>query len=173
MSATRSRLYSCVRDNPGIHFNEISRRLEIATGQTQHHLRVLQDEQRIHREDVTGRAHYYVPIYSLDERRTIALLRRETTREVIVYLLKHERARPVAIADRIGVVRSTVEWHLSNLVEFGVVEKEVVEDDETGRVVVSLVDRAETYRLLREIEPRWTNRLVDRFIRLTDELLED
>lgn len=173
MSATRSRIYECVRDNPGIHFNEIGRRLSIATGQTQHHLRVLQKERRLHREEVSGRTHYYSPAYSSRERRVIALLRRETTREVIVHLLKHERARPGEIADHLNVARSTVEWHLATLLEYDVATKDVVGDRGVERAVVSLVDRPETYRLLREVEPRRTDRLVDRFIRLADELLVD
>ena len=40
-------------------------------------------------------------------------------------------------------------------------------------LVVSLRHESEVYRLLREIEPRLLDRVVDRFSRLADELLDD
>jgi predicted transcriptional regulator len=173
MSETRSRVRECVDRNPGIHFNEISRQLGIATGQTQYHLRKLRRADRIEREAVAGRTHFYPPTYTDWERGAIALLRRETTREIVVHLLNAGRERPDRIADRLGIARSTVEWHLSNLVDNDIAVKQTVEEDEAGRVVVELTRPEETYRLLREVEPRLTDRLADRFARLTDDLLSD
>ena len=174
MSATRTRIRECVQRNPGIHFNEISRTLDIATGQTQYHLRKLHRERRVEREEICGRTHFYPPTYTGWERGVIALLRRETTREIIALLLKRDTAQPDEIADHLDLARSTVEWHLSNLVEYDVATKRTLSSAEGGdRVVVELTDRPEIYRQLREIEPRFTDRLVDRFTRLTDELLAD
>lgn len=174
MSETRARIHECVQHNPGVHFNDISRRLDIATGQTQYHLRKLRHDDRIEREEVCGRTHFFPPTYTAWERETIALLRRETAREIVVLLLNRDAARPDRIADRLDLARSTVEWHLSNLVEHGIASKRAVPDrDGTERVVVELTDPQHVYRLLREIEPRLTDRLVDRFTRLTDRLLDE
>jgi DNA-binding transcriptional ArsR family regulator len=101
----------------------------------------------------------------------IALLRRETTREIVLYLLRHDEAAPAELADRLDLARSTVEWHLSRLVENEVATKEPAEDG--PGLVVSLRRESEVYRLLREIEPRLLDRVVDRFSRLADELLDD
>jgi len=168
VSETRSLVRECVRENPGIHFNEISRTLDIATGQTQYHLRRLLHEGTLVSEELRGRTHYYPPTYAEHERTTIALLRRETTRELVVVLLETDTTAPAALADRLGLARSTVEWHLSALVEHGIVRK--TERDE--RVAVELLEPKLVYRLLREVEPALSDRLLDRFTRLTDELLE-
>lgn len=172
MSETRSRILDCVQRNPGIHFNEITRSLDIATGQTQYHLRKLLREQTITSEAVCGRTHYYPPTFSQWERGVIALLRRETTRELVLVLLEDDQRTPAALTNRLGLARSTVEWHLSNLADFDVVTKreQTTRSGET-RLVVELEDPDTIYRLLREIEPRLSDRLADRFMRLTDELL--
>jgi len=169
MASTQITVKDCIYRNPGIHFNAIGRQLDIATGQTQYHVRQLATQETIRTESIGGRTHYYPPTFSAWERGVIALLRRETTREIVVLLLKDDELRPDEIADRLGLARSTVEWHLSRLVEYDVVTK----DRDQSALVVRLCRRTELYRLLREIEPRLINRLVDRFVRLTDELLDD
>jgi predicted transcriptional regulator len=172
VSETRSRIRECVYREPGIHFNDITRRLDIATGQTQYHLRKLTRNSRVERADICGRAHFYPPTYSEWERGVIAMLRRETAREILVQLVRGEKT-PSDLTDAVGVARSTTEWHLSTLIEHDIVRKRT-EASETGdQLVVELTDRSEVYRLLREVEPSLANRLVDRFTRLTDELLSD
>ncbi len=172
MSETRARIQQCVHREPGIHFNEISRRLDIATGQSQHHLKRLQRNGRVTREEVCGRTHFYPPTYSTWEREAIALLRRETTREIVAYLLRNDHVYPAVLADQLGIARSTAEWHLSNLIEYDIAEKRTVTDGSTGRTVVTLTKPDAVYRLLREVEPGFTDKLVDRFTRLADELLD-
>jgi len=174
VTETRSRIRECVHSNPGLHFSDIRRRLDIATGQAQYHLRKLHRSGSVEREEVCGRTHFYPPTYSEWERATIALLRRETARELILVLLETERVTPATLSRRLDIARSTVAWHVSNLIEHDIVRKTTTsEPGDTDRVTIQLHRRAEVYRLLREIEPRPSDRLVDRFSRLADELLGD
>ncbi|WP_436902630.1 winged helix-turn-helix transcriptional regulator [Halovenus halobia] len=171
MSDTRSRIRDCINREPGIHFNDITRELDIATGQTQYHVRKLVSAGKLHKESIEGRTHYFPPTYSAWEREAIALLRRETTREIVLYLLRNDPAPPAEITAQLDLARSTVEWHLSRLIERDIARKEPVKSED-ARLVVTLSNKQELYRLLREIEPRLLDRVVDRFSRLTDELLE-
>lgn len=173
MSDTRSQIRTCIYNNPGIHFNAISRQLDIATGQTQYHLRRLSKKQRVNKESVCGKTHYYPPTYSEWERGAIALLRRETAREIVLLLLKQDEIQPARIATQLDLARSTIEWHLSQLIEYGIVTKEPRRSDQRDTLVVTLTNSSDIYRLLREIEPGLLDRLVDRFSRLTDELLDE
>jgi DNA-binding MarR family transcriptional regulator len=90
----------------------------------------------------------------------------------VLFLLRHDAAAPGAIAEHLDLARSTVEWHLSRLVEHDIARKEQAGSD-TSRVVVTLTDDTGVYRLLREVEPRLLDRVVDRFSRFADELLEE
>jgi len=165
---TRDRLAEHVRAHPGLHFNELVRRLDLAPGQAQYHLRRLARADRVVREEVSGRTHYFDPSLDPAERRRVALFRRETARDAVVELLDGP-ARPAAVADALGVARSTLEWHLDGLVDAGVVEKR---RDERDRVTLALADPEATARSLRRIEPSVPDRLVDRFTRLVDSILE-
>ena len=169
MGSTYAAVKDCIYRNPGIHFNEICRELDIATGQTQYHVRRLAKQETIRTESISGRTHYYPPTFSAWERGAIALLRRETSREIVLLLFTYDDLCPAEIADKLDVARSTVEWHLSRLVEYDIVTK----DRTDSTLVVRLRKQTELYRLLREIEPRLIDRLVDRFARLTDELFDD
>lgn len=168
MTETRTRVRSHVEANPGVHFNAIGRALDIATGQTQYHLRRLLESGSLRRLEVSGRTHYFPAGYSETEQAAIALLRRETTREIVLLLLDDEIDRPAELADSAGVARSTVEWHLGTLVDHGFAEK--VRDGRT--VSVRLTEPELLRELLVAIDPGVPDRLVDRFARLVDSLLE-
>ncbi len=168
MTETRTRVRSHVEANPGIHFSAIGRDLDIATGQTQYHLRRLLKTGSLHRLEVSGRTHYFPAGYSETEQAAIALLRRETAREIVLLLLDGETDRPAKLADSVGVARSTIEWHLGTLIDHGLAEK-----TREGRTVsVRLTEPELLHELLVAIDPSVPDRLVDRFTRLVDSLLE-
>ena len=166
MSETRDRIDRHIEANPGVHFRELTRALDLATGQVQYHLTRLES---VTVQRCNGRTHYYPAGYGPWERRTLAYLRRETARDVVVLLLAADQASPAAVTEELGVARSTLEHHLDGLVSAGVVAKR-----RTGnRVTLSLRRPAATAGLLRTVEPSFAERLTDRFERLLDQLLEE
>lgn len=165
MSETRARIRRRIEREPGIHFRALTRGLELATGQVQYHLGRLDD---VRVEQVNGRSHYYPPGYDHWERTALALLRRETARDVVAVLYDAGEARPDAVADRVGVARSTLEYHLDGLVAGDIVAKH----RESNRVTLSLSRPEATVALLGTVEPSLAERLTDRFERLVDGLLE-
>ena len=170
MSDTRRRIAEQVRATPGIHFNELARALDLAPGQVQHHVRRLRSADAVAEQRLYGRTHYFPPSYDEWERRALALLSRETAADVVAVLLAEGSARPSAVAERVGIARGTLEWHLDRLVEQDLVRKE---RDERNRVTLELARPEATARLLRRATPSLPGRLVDRFTRLVDRLLEE
>jgi len=169
MSDTQRQIKAHVHSNAGIHFNDLVRESSFAPGQIQYHMRRLLAQEEVIRDEFYGRTHYYPPTYDEFERAALALFRRETSREIVVYLLDCEPATPTAVADELDIARSTLEYHVGRLVEHDLVEKRY---DERNRVSLSLVDPEPTAELLAVIEPTVPDRLLDRFTRLVDELLE-
>lgn len=165
MSETRARIREHIAANPGVHFRELTRALDLATGQVQYHLERLDG---VRRESVNGRTHFYAVPYDPWERRAIAYLRRETARDVLIALLDRETAQPGEVADSLGIARSTLEHHLDGLVDSGIVAKR----RDGGGVTLSLRRPAATAALLRRVEPTASERLSDRFERLLDSVLE-
>ncbi|MEM4780260.1 MAG: winged helix-turn-helix transcriptional regulator [Halalkalicoccus sp.] len=167
---TRERIREHVRATPGVHFNALVRDSEFAPGQVQYHMRRLLRSGAVTEERLYGRTHYFPPEHDPWERRTLALARRETAREVLAHLLEHEGAKPADVAAAVGVARSTLEWHLDRLCEQGIVEKRY---DARGRVTLSISRPDRTARLLAGTTDSLPDRFADRFMRLVDDLFEE
>ncbi|WP_435152147.1 winged helix-turn-helix transcriptional regulator [Haladaptatus sp. DFWS20] len=170
MTETRTQIQQHVESRPGIHFNDLVRGSGLAPGQVQYHLRDLLGTNRLISEQLYGKTHYYPPEYDEWERSALALLRRETARDVLVTLLERESARPATLADDLDIARSTLEWHVSHLVEQNLVEKQ---RDARNRVTLVPTRPEETGRLLAAVTPSFPERMVDRFTRLVDNLLSE
>jgi predicted transcriptional regulator len=170
VTAQRERIRRYVADHPGVHFNKLARELGLATGQLQYHLKKLRRADALVSKSLYGRTHYYTPEYGEWERGAVAVLRRETARDVLLHLIESGPSAPAPVADDLGIARSTLEWHLGHLTEQDLVEKR---RDERGRVTLVLARPAETAAMLRLIEPSIPERLVDRFTRLVDSLVRE
>lgn len=169
MTEQRDRIREFVAANPGVHFSEVKRSLDLGTGQVQYHLRKLERSEDVIGESLYGRKHYYTPEYGEWERGALAVLRRETARDILVYLISNGPTAPNSVAGGLEIARSTLEWHLDHLVEQELVKKK---RDAQNRVTLELLHPEETTRMLQEVKPSVANRLVDRFTRLVDGLLE-
>lgn len=165
---TRERVLAHVRAHPGVHVNALGRQLDLASGQVQYHLRRLRERDAVVADERYGRTHYFPPGYSASERRTLALARRETARDLLFLLLEREEPTAGDLTERLDIARSTLSYHADRLAAADLVEKRRGED---GRVRFSLTDPEETLRLLETIQPSLPDRLLDRFTRLVDDLL--
>lgn len=169
MSESRAAVARYVRENPGSHFSAIADSLDMARGQVQYHLSRLSRSGDVEYASMYGRTHYYPRTYDERERATLALLRRETARGIVSLLLDEDGRRPAAVAEQLGVARSTVEHHLGHLTECDVVEKR---RGDVGRVTLHLRRPDDVAPLLATVTSEPTDRLVDRFMCLVDDAFE-
>lgn len=169
MTSTRASIVEAITAQPGVHFSELTRQLDIAPGQAQYHLRELTAAETVEAADVAGQTHYYPPGFDAWERRALAILRRETAGEVVARLLEDDPLRPGTVATELDIARSTLEWHLDRLVAAGLVEKR----RRNGRVILVAARAEATVDLLYETDPTLAERLVDRYTRLVDRFLEE
>lgn len=157
---TRKELFEHVEANPGIHFSQLKRDLDMETGLLQYHLRELEQYGVLASEEHQGKRRVYVRELDEEERAILAVLRYETTRQILLYLLEEGPARNSDIAEEVGVTPATISWHLSNLVE-----KEVVEEVKDGRTTMYAVANEElTVQLLVRYRESFVDRAVDRII---------
>lgn len=164
---TQRTIREYIETHPGVHFNRIVRELDFASGQVQYHVRRLLSNEQIVETHLYGRTHYYPPEYDDWERTALALFRRETAREILLYLLEHEPATPKEIVEFLDIARSTFEWHLDHLVTQGIVEKR---SDQPVTLTLAHPDR--TVRLLTKVTPSVSDQLADRFLRFVDQLFD-
>lgn len=159
--STRKRLFEHVEANPGIHFRQLARDLDMETGLLQYHLDELEEYGVLDSEEHGGKRRLFVSRkLDAEERAILAVLRHETTRQLVLYLLEDGPARNGEIADAVGVTPPTVSWHLSNLVEKG-----VVEEVEEGRTTIYRVtDEELTVQLLARYRESFADGAVDRIV---------
>ena len=170
MTHQRDRIHDYIVTNPGEHFNALTRALDLAPGQVQYHFKKLRNQGHVVEEHLYGRTHYYTPEYDTWERETIAVLHRETARAILFYLLEHGSSKPDPVADELDIARSTLEWHLDHLTEQELVEKR---RNEHNHVTVVVSKPTEMIHLLNERTPSLSDRMLDRFTRLVDNLLPE
>ena len=170
MATTRTRIAETVQAKPGIHFNAIVRRCDLATGQVQYHLERLRSEDAVLKADLYGRSHYFPTEYDEWERNALSLMRRETTRDVAAVVLEHGPIRPNELVEELGLARSTLEWHVDHLVEQDIVEKRYTTSDPIVLVVTRPEDLIE---LVQQADPTLLGQMVGRFTGLVDRMLAE
>lgn len=160
---TRRTIYQHVADTPGIHFRALFDELDIAKGTLQYHLHWLDDEELVEVRD-SGEYTRYYPAGSFDEddQAVLDALRRTIARRILAYLVSEGPLTTTELTDRIEKSQSTISWHLSNLTEADLVEKE-----RDGRsVYYEVIDADQVQYLYTVYRGSFTDRLVDRLFDL-------
>ncbi len=121
----RLQIYNFIKENPGTHLRKINKDLGIAMGDTQYHLAILEKSGRIKSRRIGMYRHYYsADILGDKEETLLAFLRQETPRDIIIYLLEHPGSTQSDIANFKHFTAPTINWHMSKLVDAGIVLRE-------------------------------------------------
>ena len=169
MADVRDAIQQEIRTTPGIHFNALVRKLDLAPGQVQHHIKRLTSMDAVVAEPCWGRTHYYPSGIEKTDRRALAVLHRETSKAILKTILTNGPCTPERLATELDIARSTLEYHLERMIEVELVEKKRGID---GNVTLSVVDGERAEFLIAVVDPVVFDRLSDRFERLLDQLLE-
>lgn len=158
-SDARGTIAGYLAATPGAHFSKIRDDLELATGETQHHLRRLERQGTVesHRD---GDYRRYFPAREFDEFERVALgyLRRETPRGMVIALLRDGDATASDLAAELGVSRPTVSKRAADLDAAGLLEREgdysLVRPERLLTLLVGYADSfdAATVRFAREAD---------------------
>lgn len=162
---SRREIYAAIEETPGAHFRQLLDQLDYAQGTLQYHLRKLADDGVLEISE-DGKYTRYYPAGEFDDADQLVMnaLRRTYSRRIIAHLLADGPLTTSALSDRLDKSASTVSWHLSQLGDAGLVEKE----REGQAVYYSLVD-PDRARYLYTIHRRsFTDKLVDRLLGLWD-----
>jgi len=118
----RDRIHEYIKNNPGSHLRKISKQLAIALGDTQYHLNYLENSGLV-KSKKKGMYKVYYTFSILEERdeSILAILQQETPREIIVYLVEHPGSTQGEIANHLDFSPSTINWHMSQLIEGGII----------------------------------------------------
>jgi predicted transcriptional regulator len=146
-SDTPDAIAGYLASTPGAHFSKLRDDLQLGTGETQHHLRRLEEAGAVESvKDGDYRRYFPADRFSDFEKTALGYLRRQTPRGMLVALLQEPRAAGASLAGRLDVSRPTVSKHATELVEAGLLRKDdgyVLEEPET--VLLLLVRYADSF----------------------------
>jgi predicted transcriptional regulator len=124
-SDTRDALVGYVGATPGAHFSRVRDDLKLGTGETQYHLRELEEAGTVEsRKDGDYRRYFLTGQFDEFQQVALGYLRRETPRRMVIELLREPTVSAAAIADRLGVSRPTVSNYAADLERAGILSRE-------------------------------------------------
>jgi len=163
---TRRRIYEEIVFNPGLHFRELQRRLNMPVGLLSYHLKVLM-ERGIIIVRKEGKYTRYFPNTTMtqEERKIMGALRNEVARRIVIFLLEEGRKTHREITNHFELSPSTISYHLARLVKKGILEKEIA-----GRESYFWVRKPEEVAFtIIKYRKSFLDRLVDNFASLWTE----
>jgi predicted transcriptional regulator len=157
----RRDLYHYIKDNPGMHLRAIGRALDISLGDLRYHLDFMEKEGLISsRTDEYKKTYFSATEVSYGDRGTLALLRQDTPRKIILFLI----TRPVAsfedIQDELNKSKSTVSFHLKKLRKSEIIEVKI----EENKNIYSIIDKEHIIRLLITFRSSFLDDAIDRVV---------
>lgn len=146
-SDARDAIAGYLSTTPGAHFSKIRDDLQLGTGETQHHLRRLEELDVLERFR-DGDYKRFVAKGRFDdfEKNALGYLRRDTPRGMLIELLKTPDASPSDLAAALEVSPPTVSKYAGELEEAGLLTREdgyAVERPET--ILLLLVRHADSF----------------------------
>lgn len=158
---TRRRLYSAVRNAPGLGAREAQRAAGTAWGETVYHLERLTQAGLLHRERSGRRDHYFASDVPLGDRRLLGLTRSRSARRLLVALLEQPGRTVPDLEQSTGLSSGRISVHLRRLLETG-----LVRSGRQGRWrTFEAVDQERIVRLLvayrAGIADEWVERLLE------------
>jgi len=122
-NSTQEKIIQFVNEFPGIRYRGLLRITGVSNGVLSYHLKLLDNSGKVRVYRVNNRVtRYFSHDFSTLESNVIGLLRQNTTRKIIVYLLENGHCGFNDIVNYINKVPSTVSWHLSRLKEANIIK---------------------------------------------------
>lgn len=164
---SRRSIYDCIRRSPGLHFREIQRRVGLATGSLDYHLHFLHKHGLV-RTERTGKFLRYYPsniAYAEQEKELLNLLRQETIRHILIYIIEKKRVNASRIASDLAISPSNLSRYLKILLE-----KNIVAQKKKGRFrFYAVADKKSIVSALVTYKASFLDKMVDRFIAAWEE----
>lgn len=156
----RDRIYSTIAQNPGLHFREVQRRVDIATGAMQYHIDYLKKKNLIREEKEGKFSRYYALGADVADTKLMNLLRQDSVRKIVLFLMDKRRATLPAISKSVSLGLSTTSFHMQKLIQAEIVLQKTIR----GKLYFYLKDKESILLLLVEYKGSFLDSLVDNFV---------
>jgi predicted transcriptional regulator len=166
-NSIQDKIVKCVNEIPGIRYRELLRMTGLSNGVLSYHLRFLDNIGKIRVNRVNNRVtRYFSYDVSAHESYVIGLLRQETSRKIIMYILEKGTCGFNDIIIHTRKVPSTISWHMARLKAANIVK--VRKQYEFNYYEIGM-DRLILQDLLSKYKSSFTEKIVDDYIDMINE----
>ena len=114
-NSRRKKIYGLVKKNPGLHFREIHRRLNIPLSSLEHHLNYMTRNNVIYVRKDGGYTRYFCEPLSKEEQKIISAIRHKKLREIVAILIEKEEVKYHDLKDFLQLSPSILSYYLKYL----------------------------------------------------------
>ncbi|MCW4046314.1 MAG: winged helix-turn-helix transcriptional regulator [Candidatus Bathyarchaeota archaeon] len=158
---TRKKIYDYIQEHPGSHLREIGRNLNLAIGDIQYQLNVLEKTGYvISKRKGIYKLFYPSKIFGERQKDIMGTLSQETPRRILLLLLQKPGASHGEVARFAKVSAPTVTWHMKRLINEGLVEAH-----REGRSMKYYIgySASDIEKVMKSYHPMFWERWADRF----------
>lgn len=165
----RDKIYSEIVKSPGLHFREIQRRTNLATGALQYHIDYLKKKNFIFDKKEGKFSRFYSNQESNQvDSNLMNLLRQDQVRKIVLILLQKRRVSLVTLKKETSMSLSTLNFHLSKLLLSRIVEQKKI----NGKDYFLIKNKLPIIELLYSYREGFLDSLVDNFLELWEKDLK-
>jgi len=169
----RKILYNYVERYPGVHLNELFRKIQLNNNTIRYHIKYLIKHGYIDCKKINGYNHYYTKENNNSDKKILmSFLRKTTTRNIMLYLLIGYGATQIKLSEELEKTPTTISFHLKRLQKSGIIETVPLIDGKIrtnrkiikyanfktdGKIVYKIVDPYFLYDLLIENKDKFND----------------
>ncbi len=154
----RRKIYSIIEGSPGIHFRELQRVIDIPLTTLEYHLSYMTRKKIVFGEKEGHYRRYYTRSLDNDDKKFLCAVRQKKMREIVLFVISHQKVKYQALADNFGLPNSTLSFYLKYLLEKDILLKERVGYES----IYAVKDEDKMTKLLISYKSSLLDKLVDK-----------
>jgi len=160
-------LLACIDRNPGVRYRELLTNFHLGNGVLTYHLSILEKLGKIRvdrrRNKITR---YYLTGVPDEDTDLIGQMRNKMTRQLVLFILEHDRCTFGEIVENSGKAPSTISWHLNRLRDSGIISMSLGERTQH----YTIVDSREVKKILVIYKDAFLDKIVGNYVGIMDQL---
>lgn len=154
-------IISHIKKHPGVHFNDLTRALNIAPGTLQYHLNRMERDKSV----IVLRKEYYTRYFPSTmedpkDQKIMVLLRQKLPRKLLIILLEESNKTGQELIKLLKITKSTLSYYTRRLEKLEILKTEV----EGREKRYSINEPERIAKLLNDFKKSFADEMVDRFV---------
>lgn len=147
----RRKIYTLIKEHPGLYLSKISGLLKIRISLAEYHLNYLENHDLISCLKDEGYKRYYIKDeIGREDKRILSLLSKKTPLKIVLVLLKYPNIRHRDLIKYFDIAPSTLSYYLKQLFKRGII---TIDSENKGKLGYKVVNEKEIIRIITKYEP--------------------